>query len=346
LGTFRISYPQILWLILDVTQRVRLEKVRAQTWKKIQFTEENRLPAVFSTIKAALSRRKMTLPTRPPAPHNHGAMLSLHMRGTASVHNTVESTMSKFLFLMRLAACVVGSTLIGGATPSYAQTAAQYLPWTPSYVSWFCGARNGGNFCTLYAYGEQLSAGTEPLTAHGAYRILKGRTAGIGSILAQNIASMPCERVPPTHVQCIATDEVSLGVGVNPVVSVGTSQLNIYADQPGPLFDWDGDNRITADKEGLMLLRYLMGFNAQAVTRGVTLSPGKTSEDTYRAIKAGIDNGWFQFSVAVQPLLGTREGAALNRCLKGVRGAGLIAGLGLADESLATQRCNALTAIE
>ncbi len=213
-------------------------------------------------------------------------------------------------------------------------------------MNWSCGARNGGNYCTLYAYGEALSADTTPLTAYGAYRILKGRTVGVGSTLAQNIAAMPCVRVPPMHLQCVATDEVSLGAGITAVVAPGTTQLNIYSDVPGPLFDWDGDNRISADKEGLMLSRYLFGFNAQGVTAGMALTNGKSADEIYRSIAAGIDNGWFQFSNAAQPLQATREGEALIRCLNGMSAAPLIAGLGLTDTNAATARCSAVTAME
>lgn len=243
------------------------------------------------------------------------------------------------------AACGVAALLLY-APSAWSQTAAQYSPWTPTVVNWICGARNGGNFCTLYAYGEQLSAGTTPLTAYGAYRILKGRTAGIGSTLAQNIAAMPCRRLPPTQLECIATDEVSLGTGITAVATTGTTQLNIFSDVPGPLFDWDGDNRISADKEGLMLLRYLLGFNAQGVSAGIALSNGKSPDETYRAIAAGIDNGWFQFSLAAQPLQATREGEAFIRCLNGLRAAPMIGGLGLTDVNAASARCVAVTATE
>ncbi len=213
-------------------------------------------------------------------------------------------------------------------------------------MNWICGARNGGNFCTLYAYGEQLSAGTTPQTAYAAYRILKGRTGGVGSTLAQNIASMPCERIAPRFLECIGTDVVSLGAGVTAVVTTGSTQLNIFSDVPGPLFDWDGDNRISADKEGLMLLRYLLGFNAQGVSAGIARSNGKSPDETYRSIAAGVDNGWFQFSFATQPLQASREGEALIRCLNGLRGAPMISGLGLIDVNAASTRCAAVTAME
>jgi hypothetical protein len=232
------------------------------------------------------------------------------------------------------------------ASPAHSQTTGQYLPWTPTSISWDCGVRNGGTFCTLSAYGEQLSAGTTPLTAYGAYRILKGRTAGVGSTLAQNIAAMPCEKIAPTSLRCTATDEVSLGSGVFSVVSPGSSQLNIYSNVVGPLFDWDGDGSVTAGNEGVMLIRYLLGFSAQAVTSGITLTGGKSSDETYRAIKAGIDNGWFQFTATAQPLQATREAEILIRCLNGVRGTPMVAGSGLTDTSAATQRCEAVIAIE
>lgn len=243
------------------------------------------------------------------------------------------------------AACGLVALLLY-APSAWSQTVAQSSTWTPTVVNWICGARNGSNFCTLYAYGEQLSADTTPLTAYGAYRILKGRTAGVGSILAQNFAAMPCERIPPTHLQCIATDEVSLGSEITAVVTAGSTQLNIFSRVPGPLFDWDGDSRITADKEGLMLLRYLLGFNAQGVTSGMRLTNGKSPDETYRSIAAGIDNGWFQFSTNAQPLQATREGEALIRCLNGLRAAPMIAGLSLTDVNAATARCGAITAME
>lgn len=246
--------------------------------------------------------------------------------------------------LLRAACGLVA--LIMYAPSAWSQSVAESSPWTPTVVNWICGARNGGNFCTLYAYGEQLSAGSTALTAYAAYRILKGRTAGLGSTLAQNIAAMPCQRVPPRHLECIATDAVSLGAGVTAVVTAGSTQLNIFSEVPGPLFDWDGDNRISADKEGLMLLRYLLGFNAQGVSAGIARSNSKSPDEIYRAIAAGVDNGWFQFSVAAQPLQATREGRALVRCLNGERSAPLIAGLGLTDASAATARCLSVTAIE
>ena len=229
-----------------------------------------------------------------------------------------------------------------------AQQPVQYGPWTPTYVNWYCSARGDGNYCTLFAYGEQLGVTTGPLQAYAAYQVLKGRSAGYGLPLVKAIAVMNCDRIAPTHVQCIATDAVKLAPGVIPLTSStgAMATLNIYLPTPGPLFDWDGDGRISSDKEGLLLLRYLLGFKGSALTGGLALATGKTPDSVYAEIAAGVANGWFEFATPGQPALALREGALFQRCLSGLRGAALAAGFGTVNATTATTRCNALVSLD
>ena len=229
-----------------------------------------------------------------------------------------------------------------------AQQPIQYGPWTPTYVNWYCSARGDGNYCTLFAYGEQLAVTTGPLQAYAGYQVLKGRSAGYGLPLVKAIAVMNCDRIAPTHVQCIATDAVKLAPGVIPLTSTtgGAATLNVYLPTPGPLFDWDGDGRISADREGLLLLRYLLGFKGASLTLGITLATGKTGDSVYADIAAGVTNGWFEFATPGQPALALREGALFQRCLSGLRGTALTAGFGTVNATTATTRCNALVSLE
>lgn len=257
---------------------------------------------------------------------------------------TPGRTFSKRFALMTIA--VVASFAFVARTE--AQQAVTYVPWTPTIVNWFCSARATGNACTLFAYGEQLSPGTGSLQGYAPYKVLKGRTAGAGLAIATGIAVINCDRIAPTHLQCTATDQVVLAPGIIPLTAStgGAATLNIYSSTPGPLFDWDGDGRISADKEGLLLLRFLMGFSGSALTQGVPLAAGKTPETVYAAIAAGVINGWFDFVAPGQVPSAVREGAMFERCLLGLRGTALTAGVRNVDATAATTRCNALVAIE
>ncbi len=247
-----------------------------------------------------------------------------------------------------LAAALLSAACVFGSARIEAQQPLTYVPWFPTYVNWFCGARASGNACTLFAYGEQVAAGTDAPKAYFRYRVQKGRIAGAGLALSLNVAPMDCERVAPTHVQCVATDQVVLAPGVIrlPVSTGGNATLNIYTNIPGPLFDWDGDGRISADKEGLLLLRYLLGFNGTALTQGIPLTNGKTPASVSAAVAEGVSYGWFDFTGSGQAPTALREGTLFQRCVLGLRGTALTAGVSNVDAAAATARCIALVAIE
>jgi hypothetical protein len=232
------------------------------------------------------------------------------------------------------------------STFAIAQVTAQ---WIPPSITWFCDEKSSGvTVCSLVARGDEPANIQDPITATATYRILKGRTIGAGPPLLTSSVTMPCSRLSGGILECRADNEVSLAPGILPAygVSPNTTQLNVYSNTATRLFDWDGDGLITADKEGLMVLRFLQGFRGTGVSSGIVFTNGKLASNIDRDIGAGLANGWFNFIDTSQRPISTRDGLLFSRCLRGLSGASLVGGVSGADANAVFSKCGALTAIE
>jgi hypothetical protein len=184
--------------------------------------------------------------------------------------------------------------------------------------------------------------------ATGYYRVLKGRTAGLGTPLATVPVTMRCAPLG-TFLRCYGENVLKLGANVRTSIDytiAPTTGINIYIDTPTKLFDWDGDGVITADKEGLMLLRALLGFRGAAISTGIALTGGRTTDSVEQAVIMGVWNGWFQFVAPTEVPLALREGVLFQRCLLGLRGAALTAGVTAQAASAIEAQCDRLLAVE
>lgn len=251
--------------------------------------------------------------------------------------------LSFFRLLQRL--IVIAASLLA-TTQVVAQSTVQWNPYT---IDWYCSQQqNGDTLCTLIAFGDQPAGFNCPGDASGYYRILKGRTLGQGLPLMIAPVKLPCTCVPPQYMQCTASDLVRLAPGITPVIDPAgaSTSMNIYSGTAGPLFDLDGDGSLSANKEGLMLLRFLLGFKPAAVTAGITFTNGRTASAAYDQLKLGSWMGWFQFINPTQYPVPLREGLLFQRCLAGLRGAQLVQGVSGADATTATSQCLKLVSIE
>lgn len=216
--------------------------------------------------------------------------------------------------------------------------------WSPFSVLWQCLPSAGGSSCSLYVVGD-LPSGVNNPDVYAFIRIHRGPVLGRGLILAAPIAKLNCT-VAVTLLYCSVLDAVTVGPGVT-VNTGATTDINVYlANGPGgPAFDWDGDGMVSRAGEGLMLLRYALGFSAEAVVQGVTLSPGRTAASVYAAIAGDVAKGWFNFSGASQGVT-LRDAQVAARCLQGLRGAALVLGTGLTASSVIDGRCDDLVALQ
>jgi hypothetical protein len=233
----------------------------------------------------------------------------------------------------------------------WSQTSAQTTtePWNPPSITWNCGEQPAGEtLCYLVASGPVNTTLQQPIEATAWIRILKGRTIGAGQTLLVSQIKLVCGSVVSGNIECRSGNEVRLEPGVKPVygVSPNTTTLNIYSDAPGPLFDWDGDGRISADKEGLMLLRFMLGFRGANVSGGIPLTNGKTTEGAELAVSQGILNGWFQLITPTQATNTLTEAILFQRCALGLRGTTLVGGVVAADAASASAKCDALFVIQ
>jgi hypothetical protein len=225
---------------------------------------------------------------------------------------------------------------------------AKAVDWTPSSIDWNCANQsNGDTLCSLVARGTKPSSVANPTEAKGWYRIIKSRTIGTGLPLITIPVTLKCANLPGTQIECRADNEVRLAPGVHPVYGGPDSTLlTIYADNPSRLFDWDGDGQISYDREGVMMLRFLLGFRDARVTQGIPLAGGRTPDSVNQAVYMGFLNGWFDFITPGSPLTTMREGLLFERCLRGLRGSALTNGIRGANASTVGARCDALLAIE
>jgi hypothetical protein len=232
---------------------------------------------------------------------------------------------------------------------SFASAQQATEPWNPPSITWFCGLQPAGEtLCFLVARGPGPTTLQPPTEATAWIRILKGRTIGDGQTLLVSQIKLACGNVVAGTIECRSGNEVRLEPGVKPAygTSPDTTTLNIYSDTPGPLFDWNGDGRITSDGEGIMLLRSLLGFRGAQVSAGISLTNGATADSAELAVYQGIQNGWFKLIAPTQAINATNEAIVFQRCALGLRGAALVTGVAGVDPAAVSAKCDALLAIQ
>jgi hypothetical protein len=223
-----------------------------------------------------------------------------------------------------------------------------FAEWRPTTINWYCSPNGVEQLCSLEAIGDPPASLPANPEATGYYRVLKGRTAGQGTPLATMPFTMPCASLGP-FLRCYGENVLRLGVNVRTAIdytTAPTTAINIFIDTPTKLFDWDGDGSITANNEGLMLLRVLLGFRGAAISDGIALASGRTADSVEQAVIMGVWNGWFQFIAPSEVPLALREGILFQRCLLGLRGDALIAGITAQAASGIEAQCDRLLAIE
>jgi hypothetical protein len=236
----------------------------------------------------------------------------------------------------------IALALLSGTT--YVQSQA----WQPPTIRWYCAPNGVQQLCSLEAIGDPPASLPVNPVATGYYRVLKGRTAGQGTPLMTAPFEMPCALLGP-FLRCYGENLLRLCANVRTSIDytiAPTTAINIYIDTPSKLFDWDGDGAITADKEGVMLLRALLGFRGNAITQGIALAGGRTAESVEQAVIVGVWNGWFQFIAPNEVPLALREGVLFQRCVSGLRGAALTAGVTTQAAAGIEAQCDKLLAIE
>ncbi len=232
--------------------------------------------------------------------------------------------------------------LIGFAGVASAQT-----PWVTDSIRWYCDAEAGGTVCALEALGPTAAGFTTDVEAYGSIVVLKGRTPGQGSRLITVPIVLPCTLLGAST-RCFSTNVIRLEANVQAATSdtLNALKINVFSNTAGKLFDWDGDGAITAEKEGLMLSRALIGINGPAISEGITLTNGRTAATAEQAVYNGVRNGWFQFVDPAQVPTALREGLLFYRCALGLRGAALTSGLTEAAAAGIEAQCDKLLASE
>ncbi len=234
--------------------------------------------------------------------------------------------------------------LLGLSQPA----AADIFTFYPDQVLWQClPGPTGDTRCALAVVGPKPPGAGQDARLYAWVRVRRGPTYGIGVNLASMIVELDCIDAV-SLLYCTKQDVAILGPNVQYVVGFDNRpNLNIYlaGAPPAPAFDWDGDGAITADREGLMLTRFLAGMSPSAVSQGIPLSQGRTPTSVYDAIAAGVKLGWFRFSNTVDPVV-TRDAVMFVRCLRGIRGAALVAGFPNADAANAGNACDSVLATQ
>jgi hypothetical protein len=227
------------------------------------------------------------------------------------------------------------------------ESSAQTPAWTPPSIVWYCGAQSGGEtLCSLVARGVPPAATVNPTSASATYRIYKSKSLGNGVPVLTSVATMPCVARPNGEIECTAKNEVRLAPGVYPIygTSRNTTDLDIYINANGPLFDWTGDGTVSASGEGLLLLRYLFGFRGAALTERIAFINAKADTEIESSIRMGLLNGWFNFNGQQTSSSAFQQGLLFVRCTLGLRNTALTQST-LVNELSATRKCEQIIAI-
>lgn len=232
------------------------------------------------------------------------------------------------------------------AVAAFFTTPVAAISWQPSSFQWACvNQANNEKLCSLTIVGAEPSGVGVPPDASGWFRIHRGTVAGSGAVLATIPFTFGCVRVPP-NLRCEGANVLKLGVGVIPAFETNASSgaISISGNPTaGPLFDWNSDNAQSGTVEGLLALRYVLGLRGTTLFQDINLPAGSNVAEIERQIEMGALNDWYSFTT---PPSSTLDGGIMfARCLLGFRGSALVDGF-TADATIATNRCEALTALE
>lgn len=220
---------------------------------------------------------------------------------------------------------------------------ASAVDWQPSSFQWTCTPQaSGERLCSLVAFGVEPAGTASVPIASGWFRVHKGTVAGSGQVLATIPFNMPCVR-ESTNLRCTGTDLLRLADGLLPAITNNATNTSISVfgnSTPSLLFDWNTDNIQSASVEGILALRYMMGFTGDALFHGISLPAGADPADIERQIEMGYFNEWYSFPDVTTK--STTSGVLFVRCMLGLRGGALAGGFS-SDEQAITNRCDQLT---
>jgi len=142
----------------------------------------------------------------------------------------------------------------------------------------------------------------------------------VGSTTTPQPINLGCTSGSATRTATLACDEI-IGAG-NPA----TSRTWPLSCPIGCSLDINGDSAVTADKDGVLLTRYLLGFRGAALIANVPLGPARADA---AAVEAFIGSG-AQYDVFGRPSAGAtamQDSAVLLRLMLGVPDVGLLGGI-------------------
>ena len=92
--------------------------------------------------------------------------------------------------------------------------------------------------------------------------------------------------------------------------------------------DINGDSFVTPEKDGVLLLRYLLGFRGAALIAGVPLGPARADAGAVEAL-IGSSTQYDVFGQPSAPARAAQDGLALTRLMLGVGDSALLTGIAL-----------------
>ena len=92
--------------------------------------------------------------------------------------------------------------------------------------------------------------------------------------------------------------------------------------------DINGDSSVTSEKDGVLLLRYLLGFRGAALIAGVPLGPARADAGAVEAL-IGSSTQYDVFGQPSAPARAAQDGLALTRLMLGVGDSALLTGIAL-----------------
>ncbi len=254
-----------------------------------------------------------------------------------SLRRTVSSISRTlaFVFLSTVALC---STVGAQTTP---------INWTPTSFEWTCVLQaNNERLCSLTARGPEPAASQIGNTASGWFRVYRAASTEPGTAILTIPFSMPCTRTA-SGLECFGQNLLKLASGISPLTSGlrANTDFKVSASVQTQVADWNRVGGPSAQFEGIVALRMLNGFRGQALVDGLTLSAGVTADGIEQLAYIAKFNDWFTYPASGTEPAATFGGLIYLRCLLGLRGQQLTAGIAVPSAAI-DDKCVQLTALD
>jgi Leucine-rich repeat (LRR) protein len=215
-----------------------------------------------------------------------------------------------------------------GSTPWSAGCTAATPPLTPQTLGFPGGGLTlfAGGTATVSAYALPFPGSTAPTR----YTSLTPQTCTVGETSGVVVAFATGAALGTTlDRQCIIAANKANDTTYTSAPQI-TRTINVVREVPaGCLIDVDGDGKLDASTDGLLLLRYMLGFRGNALIAGISMRGSRYNAALLTSFLGAQNFNVSSTALPAPPATALRDGLTMLRNYNGATGDKLLGGTGI-----------------